>query len=477
MPIRRLAVALPVLASIGAMGCAPDDGVELLVDLRTDLLPACEVASVEVSVRASDRADPRAASEPIVGTANLVGGERVAEFRGLSLGPATIDAALRDAAGTLVAQRRTELELAGDTALTLFFTRDCVDVACPGAGDPANRTECLSGSCVDPSCHPGNPGGCGGVGCVDASSCPTPSACATMTCVSGACLGSPDDASCAPSESCHPTGGCSPSSSATGLRCPVGGDSDGDGLDVTVDCDDGDPMVGGSSERVCTSECAVGIERCTDGVWGDCDAPGDCTCGPGEVRDLSCERCGTQRQRCLDGTWIDEGACMDQGECATGTVSNDIEVHGFGRCDACVVGTVTCSAECVWEQDCPMCELGNFGASCAAESDCTGSTTCVLAFGDMGDPSKLGGICSFSCDESVSCPSDGVCLSFTGIVGALSGPFCSPICANAADCPTGWACTRDSEGDSRCSPICAVSTDCRPGQMCTSFSGVANICM
>src|SRR5690606_39162725 len=98
-------------------------------------------------------------------------------------------------------------------------------------------------------------------------------------------------------------------------------DEDGDGVPATVDCDDGDPTLGMSGTRPCAAPgCAAenGVQTCTMGRWGACDAP-SCECSvdeEGTTREVACGNCGTQLQRCTGGAWVNDGACTGSGECS-----------------------------------------------------------------------------------------------------------------------------------------------------------------
>jgi formylglycine-generating enzyme required for sulfatase activity len=162
-------------------------------------------------------------------------------------------------------------------------------------------------------------------------------------------------------------------------------DDDMDGVPGALDCDDGDAAVGRTSMRSCASACAMGVERCTDGVWGACDAPTDCTCAtPGMMRSVPCGRCGLASQVCqADMTWSTPGTCLGESECFDGEVETETvrcgersricdstchwrdwtEITPPGECDAgaTVIATsdacppfetrdLICSASCMWEE-------------------------------------------------------------------------------------------------------------------------------
>ena len=130
-------------------------------------------------------------------------------------------------------------------------------------------------------------------------------------------------------------------------------DTDGDGIDVALDCDDFDFDVGRTLERTCAGECGSGVERCTDGVWSACDAPVSCDCEAGAApRVVSCAMCGQQRQICVGGRWVDDGACT-AGSCTPGARETG------AACGNCGVQSRECQADCTW------------GAwMCAGEGEC-----------------------------------------------------------------------------------------------------------
>ncbi|HEY8427676.1 MAG TPA: hypothetical protein VIL20_04850, partial [Sandaracinaceae bacterium] len=166
----------------------------------------------------------------------------------------------------------------------------------------------------------------------------------TMDAAAPAC-----DPPCAPGETCTASGAC----------VPDGEDADSDGVEAAVDCDDTDPSVGRSGERLCASECGEGLTYCTDGVWSECDAPTECDCEPGTPpRTVACGFCGTQRQVCTDGTWTNDGACTNPGECVPG------QVEMGGACGNCGTLQRTCGTDCAWS-----------GWTCVGEGECAAGTT------------------------------------------------------------------------------------------------------
>lgn len=140
---------------------------------------------------------------------------------------------------------------------------------------------------------------------------------------------------------------------------PSGTDVDLDGVPGERDCDDTNPAVGSTAERVCSSSCADGIEQCVDGIWMACTAPTACDCNPGDPpRTLDCGMCGTQTQVCTDGHWVDDGACTGKGVCSPGAM------EAGAACGNCGMDQRTCQSDCTW------------GAStCMGSGECAAGTT------------------------------------------------------------------------------------------------------
>lgn len=155
-----------------------------------------------------------------------------------------------------------------------------------------------------------------------------------------------------------------------GVCVADGEDGDMDGVEAAVDCDDTDPSIGSTGERLCASECGEGLTSCTDGVWTECNAPAECECEAGSPpRTVDCGFCGTQRQVCTDGRWTNDGACTSPGECVPG------QVEMGGACGTCGTLRRTCGSDCAWGDW--TCTGG--GGECtpgATESDTQPCGTC-----------------------------------------------------------------------------------------------------
>jgi hypothetical protein len=124
-------------------------------------------------------------------------------------------------------------------------------------------------------------------------------------------------------------------------------DADADGYPEPIDCDDHDPDISSTARRSCASGCAVGFERCVDGIWYECDAPVDVDCCAGEVRFIPCGRCGSMQQDCSElGEW-ESGPCISEGVCPPGFVEGQNDA-----CGACGLERVRrriCLETCEWD--------------------------------------------------------------------------------------------------------------------------------
>lgn len=200
MTYRTTLRALLCYLTLIAGGCAPDP-FSLAVSLRSDLVAPMEVTEARLS--ATDTATgltsrARVALEP---GDDLAAGLPLAQ---LDVRPGThrLDVALLDAAGQVVAERPTLVEVTGDTAITVLLTRDCREVAC---GD---GLACHGGRCVDERCSSLDEASCGAGECAADADCAADTTCAAGTCAAGACLAVADDASCGEGLWCSPDLGC-----------------------------------------------------------------------------------------------------------------------------------------------------------------------------------------------------------------------------------------------------------------------------
>jgi formylglycine-generating enzyme required for sulfatase activity len=252
----------------------------------------------------------------------------------------------------------------------------------------------------------------------------------------------------------------------SGGEAPDGGiDGDGDGIQRADDCDDADPDVGSTATRACTSSCGAGLERCTDGAWGACDAPTECACTTiGMTRTVPCGRCGLASQTCqTDLTWSVPTECLGESECFEGDIEREMEMCGEraricdatchwrewtevappGECEAGVVMRTTdgcgagltrelsCSAACAWAESRPceaVCTRPALASRSGADPVCIpagpfvlGSDEPASTVGSRGRPERRVILSEYYIDRYPvtraryeMCLADGACPAATG---------------------------------------------------------------
>jgi len=268
------------LSSLLLVSCASGgEGLDLSVDVRTDLVPGVEFTGVLVTREGDTRMAVASLAD------DYVSGQRVAEFDGLAASDFNVDVALVSPSGTVI-EREVAVQLRGDLAITVVMTRDCDGVECPGAAGPS-ATACLGGQCVDPSCTPETPELCPTDECIGAEDCPAPSQpCFEAACVFGVCFEA-DTGSCGVGRFCDETFGCTevPGDGAMPMRDagPDGGPRDA-----------GPPADGGpgpdSGPELCGDEVCVGFTECIDDecvAFSPCFSDSECLDGT-ICRDLHC---------------------------------------------------------------------------------------------------------------------------------------------------------------------------------------------
>ncbi|HEY8426854.1 MAG TPA: hypothetical protein VIL20_00705 [Sandaracinaceae bacterium] len=304
--------------------------VELSVDVRTDLAPVTDFASVRVELHPGQGRTFDPVTRPARSADRFFDGVRVADFTGVPLGASRVRAALLDAAGDEVLARNVDLTIDGDYALTVVLSASCVGRSCPGAGEPASHTECVSGECVDPRCGGPDPEGCGDV------SCATPADCAldcVAACIAGACVcigsredaGSPGPTDAGPRDAGPCPGECTPGETDEETR-PCG------------ECNEGVER----RVRTCGDDCRWGAFS----AWSACETSAQCSPGQTERESRACGNCGTQsRSRTCDpstctwGAWTAYGDCTGEGVCTPGATR-------AGSCDGC--SHQVCTSSCTW---------------------------------------------------------------------------------------------------------------------------------
>jgi hypothetical protein len=194
--------------------CACSGDGTLVVQVRSDLVPGLEFASVDVVVMPAEGGAEERFERAARDDRDWGQGVRVAETS-LPAGRYHAVVSAVDQTGAMVVERPLVVELGGGElrVATVLLTRDCRGVECPLSGDDAARVACLAGRCVEPECSEETPELCGAPACGSAADCSgDPVACATRECTaSGACVERLDHAACGGEDLvCSPTAGCVP---------------------------------------------------------------------------------------------------------------------------------------------------------------------------------------------------------------------------------------------------------------------------
>ncbi len=206
-----LAAILFLLPACDSDPPPPDGNLILLVELKTDLIPAIEFAAVRTQLfDPADRADELTRRQVDVALGrDLTTGLRVAELGDLAVGTYLVRVALVDLADTEILRRDVVVTVRETAGVTVLMTRDCVGVMCPATGSDPTETACLGGRCVEDRCTPETPEYCPVPECAAAAECADAvSSCAAPVCEDGTCFISSDATMCGGDEYCDPTVGC-----------------------------------------------------------------------------------------------------------------------------------------------------------------------------------------------------------------------------------------------------------------------------
>ncbi|MAQ14726.1 MAG: hypothetical protein CMN30_08005 [Sandaracinus sp.] len=215
----RCLISAVLAASLALGACAGSDGNELSVDVRTDWVAPVEFDSVWVRVGADSWQTHTATA-----TEAYIRGVRVAQIAGVASGRQTLYVQLRDGESVL-AERELPVDVKGDLAVTVLFSRDCADVVCDG------DLTCVGGTCVENTCTPETPETCPPDECTLDDDCGSGvQSCLEPTCAFGVCLFG-DDGSCGSGSYCDPEAGCTSTGGDMGPR-DMGMDQ---GVDFGVD--------------------------------------------------------------------------------------------------------------------------------------------------------------------------------------------------------------------------------------------------
>ncbi|MEM9863710.1 MAG: hypothetical protein AAF938_19080, partial [Myxococcota bacterium] len=177
----------------------------LQVSVRTDFAPLIDFSSVRVEL--DDEAFETLQVRP---EQDFIRGVAVANFDELQAGTVRVRASLIAPSGAPLLDRLVEARVSGPTTITVTLTRSCLNVECPGAGNPA-ATECDNGRCVVPGCSPQRPELCDDSVCLSPAECPEVlESCGEVACIGGACLFETRDGDdgCDPGAVCVPGSGC-----------------------------------------------------------------------------------------------------------------------------------------------------------------------------------------------------------------------------------------------------------------------------
>ena len=194
-----------------------DGGLELFVDLKTDLVADVEFRDVQVLLLDTGTFQ----EAPAIAGFPFDEGQRVAEFEGLGRNPTRgVRVVLLDGERRTVAEREVVVQHTASRSITVLVTRDCRDVTCP-EGDT-----CYGGRCVDPGCVDGTEPECPMPECEVALDCEGMNACSMARCEDTVCVYVPNG-SCAVDEYCDPEVGCRaiPMSTDAGMDMDAGTDA------------------------------------------------------------------------------------------------------------------------------------------------------------------------------------------------------------------------------------------------------------
>lgn len=209
--MKHLRFLLGLLVLLVGCGNSQGSGADLIVSVRSDLLPGFEFTEVRTTLEgASTESEVPALIR--AGTAehpSYLSGREVARFAAVSTSRPTVIVTLL-AGEEVIAERRALASLSGGTtnALTVLVTRDCRTVSCPSVGDSPIATECVGGACVEEQCTPQTPMTCPVARCSRDSDCPEGVGCALPRCGDGRCFLAVDESLCGPGQRCDLDVGC-----------------------------------------------------------------------------------------------------------------------------------------------------------------------------------------------------------------------------------------------------------------------------
>ncbi len=217
----RVAAFCSALIASSVCGCGAQSHV-VEVGVVTSLVAGAEFSTVTTDVLdAQGSVVLQFAESRALVSHDFSRGHQVAEFS-LASGTYRVRVRLLRANGTLLVERVLAATIAGNTALRVHVTRDCVGVVCPNAAGSPEAITCLSGQCVDPRCSVDAREYCPTISfCDSPSECMATASCAEPACDDGVCTPVSVEGACETGEWCNPDVGvgCVPSQESEGVAC------------------------------------------------------------------------------------------------------------------------------------------------------------------------------------------------------------------------------------------------------------------
>ena len=217
--------------------CSASSSGTLVVNLRTDLVPAEEFGQVRLSLGRVDAAGSLETVELAAEAPSYVEAARLTEFTNLAVGSYRLTVVpLGTRSGEALTERPVLLEIDGSLSVTVPIFRSCLNVDC---GD---EEACFGGQCVDPRCSVESEEFCSVANeCGSDVECAPQASCAVGSCELGVCwnFSKPSGASGAcdiDTQWCDPDAGCQ-LQSGVAASCADGiQNGDEEGVDCGPSC-------------------------------------------------------------------------------------------------------------------------------------------------------------------------------------------------------------------------------------------------
>jgi hypothetical protein len=448
-----------VAASLLLAGCECGGGVDLVIDVRSNLIAGVEVDRAVVDVYPEGgRTSIHFSAIDLAFGDPLETAVRLAEIPNVAPGAYQVVVVL-ERLGAPVATRTIVAEVTTTTVLTVLITRDCAMVQCE------EGTSCFAGVCVPNDCG-ATPRSCPTGMCATDAECTSIHTCASARCLESTCQIFPDHGLCSAGEYCHPEDGCTPllDTPDAGVGCPMEGCDDAN--PCTDDTCDGMRCVFTPNEAICDDGVFCnGADRCMAGacaVHPGSPCPGASMCNEAM---RACVGCATSAD-CPPETPGPWGACTFGNDCASsGTQSRTITSYTCvgGTCQASTRNeSGPCSRESRENNECGATTCGGYGGcdysgqcdqSATQERSCTERRCRSGVCADVGTTESRGcsrntnGMdCGSSCDGWGGCDYTGECDE-----DATRSRTCHDRICNAGSCRTNdrdeqEPCSRGTEG-------------------------------